>query len=860
MYTRQYHGMLMALENVIDMILNLLAMVVSYMVAIIFIPPTVVFYDPTTIVLIFLALLLSFLIYHSAGLYDFEPFVRMRQIISATVRANVVFFGSIVLLVALFGQNHGVEFLTLWLLICAFLSTAMLIVKKQIISKISAAINRSRYKVKRVIIVGDNTATSEDFVKQVNAHPEYSLMIVGHVGNKIDKSIGCEKLGSLSELDRVLDEQQPDMAIFAVDAYDKRHIIRLVNMCDDRCIKVYFLPVIYGYFKNPKQIERIGTLPVINTHSTPLDNLFNAAVKRAFDIIGSLLLILLTSPVMIGAAIAVAISSPGPIFFKQERVGKLGKNFTMLKFRSMRVNVDSDTEWSRGVDPRKTRVGNFLRKTSIDELPQLFNVLFGSMSLVGPRPEIPYYVDYFKTRIPLYMVKHYVKPGITGLAQIKGLRGDTSIEDRIHCDLEYIENWTLGLDIGILLMTPFKAFNKHERYGKSGQDAHAAHENETVENAPDDAEVMAMEMKRRESRGKGKILYAASTMSHINNFHTDYIERLRADGYVVKVMAKGAGADYNIPFEKKLLSPINTACRQDIKRILTREKFDAIILNTSLAAFHIRLACPKLQRPRIINIVHGYLFSKTGGKLKNAILLLCEKLLAKRTDSIIVMNDEDRRIVEKHRLCTGEVYTTRGMGAQIRAQKTATESIRDEFRLNGKYVMSFVGELSERKNQEFLINAHRKIKEKIPEAVLMLVGNGALREYYESLIDEYDLADSVILTGQREDACDIMRASDLYVSASSVEGMPFNIIEALGCGKTVVASRIKGHEDLIENCKSGYLFEYGKTDDYIDCVVNVYIGNLRLDKENIEARYRLYDKKNVLPETYGVIKEAIVKK
>ena len=828
MYTRQYRGILVALENVVDIILNLLAMVASYMVAIIFIEPTVVFYDPTTIVLIFLALLLSFLVYNSAGIYDFEPFVRMRQIIAVIVRANVVFFGSIVLLVALFGENHGKEFLVLWLVSCAFFSTSMLIVKKQLTTKISIAISKSKYKIKRVIIVGDNTTTSGDFMKQVNAHPEYSLMIVGYVGNKIDKSIGCEKLGSLSELDRVLDEQQPDVVIFAVDAYDKHHIIRLVNMCDDRCIKVYFLPVIYGYFKNPNQIERIGTLPIINTHSTPLDSLFNSALKRAFDIIGSILLIILTSPIMIGAAIAVAISSPGPIFFKQERVGKLGKNFTMLKFRSMRVNVDSDTEWSRGIDPRKTRVGNFLRKTSIDELPQLFNVLFGSMSLVGPRPEIPYYVDYFKTRIPLYMIKHYVKPGITGLAQIKGLRGDTSIEDRIHCDLEYIENWTFALDIGILLATPFKAFNKHERYDKSGQAAHATHENE-AQNAPDDAEATLADIKRRESRGRGKILYAASSMVHIDNFHRDYIEKLRADGYVVKVMAKGAGADYNIPFEKKLLSPINTACRQDIRRILVRERFDAIILNTSLAAFHIRLACPKGFRPKIVNIVHGYLFSATVGRLRSAILLLCEKILAKRTDHIIVMNEEDRKTVVKHRLCTGKVYVSRGMGANIRPEITPPEKIRDELRLDGKYVMTFVGELSERKNQEFLITAHRKIKEKIPEAVLLLVGDGALKEYYESLIDEYNLADSVILAGHRTDACDIMRASDLYVSASSIEGMPFNLIEALGCGKTVIASRIKGHEDLIENCKSGYLFEYGKMDDYIDCVRNVYIGNLKLD-------------------------------
>jgi exopolysaccharide biosynthesis polyprenyl glycosylphosphotransferase len=235
-------------------------------------------------------------------------------------------------------------------------------------------------------------------------------------------------------------------------------------MCDDRCVKVYFLPVIYGFFKNPRQIEQVGNIPMINIHSTPLDNAANAAMKRIVDIFGSAFLILLTLPLMIFAAIGIRITSPGPILFRQMRVGKMGKNFKMLKFRSMRVENNSTKEWTTDTDERKTRFGNFLRMTSIDELPQLFNVFLGSMSLVGPRPEIPKFVEYFKDKIPLYMVKHYVKPGITGLAQIKGLRGDTSIEERIHADLSYIENWTILLDLAILIKTPMKAINRHERY------------------------------------------------------------------------------------------------------------------------------------------------------------------------------------------------------------------------------------------------------------------------------------------------------------------------------------------------------------------------------------------------------------
>ena len=239
---------------------------------------------------------------------------------------------------------------------------------------------------------------------------------------------------------------------------------------------IYFLPVIYGFLKTARQIERVGYMPIINIHSTPLDNPANAFVKRAMDVLGSLALIIVTLPIMIFAAIGVFISSPGPVFFKQRRVGKMGRIFTMYKFRSMRLNRQSTKAWSHKGDPRKTKFGAFIRSTAIDELPQLFNVLFGDMSLVGPRPEIPHFVEEFKQTIPLYMVKHYVKPGMTGLAQVKGLRGDTSVEKRIREDIEYIENWTLSMDLAILFATPFKAFNKNEIYTVPTEDSSDAEE------------------------------------------------------------------------------------------------------------------------------------------------------------------------------------------------------------------------------------------------------------------------------------------------------------------------------------------------------------------------------------------------
>ena len=197
--------------------------------------------------------------------------------------------------------------------------------------------------------------------------------------------------------------------------------------------------------------------------TTPLDNVLWRLIKRVVDVVGSMVLIILTSPFMLFAAIGVRLSSPGPILFRQERVGRDKKPFLMYKFRSMRITGTEDTGWSTNEDPRKTKFGSFIRKYSIDELPQFFNVLKGDMSLIGPRPEVPFHVNHFKEEIPLYLVRQQVRPGITGWAQVHGLRGDTSIEKRVKYDIWYIENWSLWLDIKILFMTVFGGLKNDEK-------------------------------------------------------------------------------------------------------------------------------------------------------------------------------------------------------------------------------------------------------------------------------------------------------------------------------------------------------------------------------------------------------------
>lgn len=458
-------GILDVLENYVDMLLNFVAVLVAYFFDIIVYGRVVIeLFLPHTMIMIMAQLLLSSFVYHIMNLYRPNRYRSSYHSVIEMLKVNVAYYGALALVVNLVTREEYKGFILMWILFTALFSTIFISFKRHLIKSILGAFSAKQYNLRKVIIVGDNGTTAAEYVRQVTENSKYGTMVLGYVGDKMSEDIGVTKLGSFAKLGEILDKYKPTDVIFAIDAYDKRHLIRLVNLCDDRCIKVYFLPVIYGFFKHPRQIEQVGDVPVINIHSTPLDNHAKAAVKRTIDIIGSLILIILTSPIMLFAAVGIKITSHGPVLFRQQRVGKLGKKFTMLKFRSMLVNNRSTKEWSTGVDDRKTKFGNFLRMTSIDELPQLFNVLMGSMSLVGPRPEIPVFVDYFKEIIPLYMVKHYVKPGITGLAQIKRLRGDTSVEDRIHEDISYIENWSLMLDLRILFSTPFKAVNRSERY------------------------------------------------------------------------------------------------------------------------------------------------------------------------------------------------------------------------------------------------------------------------------------------------------------------------------------------------------------------------------------------------------------
>lgn len=314
--------------------------------------------------------------------------------------------------------------------------------------------------LQRVILIGSGELAAE-YWRDINDYPQYGRAVIGYIGKDPVADLGAY-LGSLDQIGEILEKQDCDEVVVALEPEDAGYIQTVLDAAGKEGLRIFMIPFYRKYYPRHPTIESFGNSIVIDLRATPLDNLALATVKRAFDIMGSLLLLILLSPLMLFTAVVIKLESPGPIFFRQQRVGLHKKEFTMLKFRSMRVNATSDTAWSTKTDSRRTRFGRFIRKCSIDELPQLFNVLVGDMSLVGPRPEVPFYVARFKESVPLYLVRQQVRPGMTGWAQVHGLRGDTSIEARVKYDIWYIENWSLILDIRILFLTLLGGFLNDE--------------------------------------------------------------------------------------------------------------------------------------------------------------------------------------------------------------------------------------------------------------------------------------------------------------------------------------------------------------------------------------------------------------
>ena len=310
-----------------------------------------------------------------------------------------------------------------------------------------------------------------NLVNKLCKHSEFGFEIVGFLDDRVsdriyNTEVNLPILGKIAEVDRIVHLLNVDIVIIAlpIKAYEK--IRNVVKLCDEEGVRVDIIPDFFEIIEPTAPVYEIDGLPLLSVRNTPMDSPAYQMGKRVFDFAFSLLILVILSPLFLIMAVGIKLSSPGPIFFKQERIGANRKNFQMFKFRTMKLQhkEQSDTVWTTKDDNRSSKFGNFLRKTSLDELPQFFNVLRGEMSVVGPRPERPFFAKKFKTEIPKYMVRHQVKPGITGYAQINGWRGDTSIEKRLESDLYYMRNWSFGFDMKIISKTILKGWINENAY------------------------------------------------------------------------------------------------------------------------------------------------------------------------------------------------------------------------------------------------------------------------------------------------------------------------------------------------------------------------------------------------------------
>lgn len=342
-------------------------------------------------------------------------------------------------------------------------------------------LRRNGYNVKNILFIGISDMTYK-FIKQIQKNKQWGYAVKGILYDEYPSEVFSEIAADYSVKNTILHKESAinDSGILekhlldpGIDdvlitlPFDQYYKMKnIIKACEKAGVKAQIIPDFSDKISSKPYVEEIGNIPMIGIRYIPLENLFNRMLKRTFDVLFSVLAIIIVSPIMILTAIMIKLTSLGPVIFKQKRVGLNKKEFIMYKFRSMRVQNSNKEkiEWTTKDDPRKTKFGSFIRKTSIDELPQFFNVLKGDMSLIGPRPERPYFVNKFKDEIPKYMVKHQVRPGITGWAQVNGWRGNTSISKRIQYDIYYIENWSFMMDIKIVFLTIFKGFVNKNAY------------------------------------------------------------------------------------------------------------------------------------------------------------------------------------------------------------------------------------------------------------------------------------------------------------------------------------------------------------------------------------------------------------
>ena len=383
------------------------------------------------------------LLYSIFQLYMPRRVKSYRKELMDIIRANGIGFMIFILVLYFIKQEH---FSRQMLCIFFFINISLEFASRYLIRTILWKMRKQGLNQKHILMIGESQM-AEQYMDRLRENPKWGYQVFAHLKDE-------------EKLERILEGNELDEVVVALRAEDYGKLERIVDVCEKAGVHTKMIPDFGNVISTRPYIEDVQGIPVIHVRRVPLNIMRNRAAKRAVDLIGATVAIILFSPVMLLTVLVVALTEEGSVIYRQERVGLHNQVFYMYKFRSMIMQDEEKekAEWSTRNDPRITPVGKLIRRTSIDELPQLFNVLKGEMSLVGPRPERPQFVQKFRDEIPRYMVKHQVRPGMTGWAQINGYRGNTSIEKRIEYDLYYIENWTMVFDMKILILTIFKGF------------------------------------------------------------------------------------------------------------------------------------------------------------------------------------------------------------------------------------------------------------------------------------------------------------------------------------------------------------------------------------------------------------------
>ena len=383
------------------------------------------------------------LLYSIFQLYMPRRVKSYRKELMDIIRANGIGFMIFILVLYFIKQEH---FSRQMLCIFFFINISLEFASRYLLRTILWKMRKQGLNQKHILMIGESQM-AEQYMDRLRENPKWGYQVFAHLKDE-------------EKLERILEGNELDEVVIALRAEDYGKLERIVDVCEKAGVHTKMIPDFGNVISTRPYIEDVQGIPVIHVRRVPLNIMRNRVAKRAGDLIGATVAIILFSPVMLLTVLVVALTEEGSVIYRQERVGLHNQVFYMYKFRSMIMQDEEKekAEWSTRNDPRITPVGKLIRRTSIDELPQLFNVLKGEMSLVGPRPERPQFVQKFRDEIPRYMVKHQVRPGMTGWAQINGYRGDTSIEKRIEYDLYYIENWTMIFDMKILILTIFKGF------------------------------------------------------------------------------------------------------------------------------------------------------------------------------------------------------------------------------------------------------------------------------------------------------------------------------------------------------------------------------------------------------------------